>query len=272
MNLTPEVKELLVSALEKNKSTSFELDKETISDNDSPTELEYLHVYNISKNAAGDYVIFLRETQGTYSMETPSDLFLSEAGIQTKDQMFLRKMTVKPGIHKLVISKDFSIIMYLIDPITLLRNEIAPDKAINCNYVLLTHLKLPGDLELKLQPIFFFNAIQKLYDDKTIGMVTEGYFQTSSGANFTNKTKFKDTDLRDDPFQMGGQKAEFGKLNFSKLRISWDNSNVPRIFLNGSSDMFANPNKSLPFFRATFCPSDSKHASFIGPIFEHADW
>lgn len=256
-------------------STEFSIEKETIFDNESTdTTTEYLNIINISKNTEGDFIIFMKETIGTYSLVTPSDLFLSEAGKQTREQLFLKKRTIKPGIHKLVVTKDLGCIIYLIDPNTLNRNETSADKAAMCNYILLKFLKKSDQIaEFALKPVYFFEAIQKLWDDKNVGIATEGYFQTSAGANFASSSKTKGSDLRDDPFQLGGQEADPGKLNFSKLRITWDSSNLPRIFLNGSSEMFTTPKQSLPFVKTTFIPDNAgKPCDFLDKVFEYATW
>ncbi len=240
--------------------------------NQDAGDLAYLHVTHHAKDKKGNFIFFLRETIGDYSYETPAESFLTEAGIQIKNSLLLKKQTIIPGIHKVIFSADFKYRISLIDPSTLVRNETAADKAINCIAHVLKYLDTGIEAATNSKPVYFFKAIQKLYDDPTIGFVTEGYFATSSGSNFNSKTKTWDSDLRKDPFQKGGESADKGNLSFTKIRIAWDESNLPRIFLNGSSDMFNKADKSLPFVKITFDFHQPMQINFLEKVLQNADW
>lgn len=236
--------------------------------------MEGLILKSVRKDSDGNLVFLLYETISTFSYETPDPQFLSSAGQQLISYLILKKRTIISSFHKIILSKDNDMRVMLIDPSTLLRNETAAEKAMSCIRLIssLYNGVIPIAKE-KIKTVFFFSAIQQLYNDNNVGTVTEGYFSTSTGSMFTNNSKGRNSDLRTDPFQQGGEQADPGQLSFTKIRIEWPSLlGYPRAYLNGSSEMFFKPNKSLSDIRVTFSTENGGKAQFLEPILRYATW
>lgn len=121
--------------------------------------------------------------------------------------------------------------------------------------------------------IAFFEAIQKMYDDESLGEVIGGCFYTSSSSRYMNYSKGTGSDLRKDPFQMGGQQADKSQLKFIRINIQWSNSSgCPEIALVGNSEMFSNPQKSLHSIDVTFSCENGGSAGFLEKPLSYGEW
>ena len=125
----------------------------------------------------------------------------------------------------------------------------------------------------KYKPVTFFSAIQKIYEDPSIGRIEQGYFHTSSGSRFANSSKGSGVDLRRDPFQLGGQLASQEIPRFVKLEVVWPKvDGVPLVNLKGGAEMFNEPEKNLVSCEVRFSTNWEKPCDFLVPVLHNAYW
>lgn len=272
LNLQDDTKKTTEEAFASLSSDDWQIEKGMIESSTNPeTSLTGLTALSYKRDSNGNHSFLLYESIGTFAYESASPTLLSDAGKVFQDQIMLKRRTVTPGIHRIIFSSDLKYRIILIDPSPLIRIDTPSERALYCLGKVNEAYKIPLMPSEFSKSVFFFTAIQKLYEDTTVGTITEGCFSTSTGSVFNNNSKGRNTDLRTDPFQKGGAIADKGNLNFTKLRVEWNHDGVPRAFLNGSSDMFFKPEKSLPFIRVTF-PTNTDDLSFLNKVFEYADW
>ena len=239
--------------------------------NDDSLEIEATPLCILSAQKNQNYLSFIfHESCKSFSQETPSSDLLSEAGKQLKNQLSLKKATLIKGFHKLIIIDSF--VVFLIDQTVLSQpeeKETAADKArLMATLIASRNVTLPEKRDF----VYFFPAIEKLYEDREAGEVSSGYFTTSSGTKFNARQKLG-VDLRVDPFQKGGIEAEPTSLSFTKLGLRWpDISGIPTCFLNGSGEMFNNQDKSLPSIEISFSTKEDGQANFLHEVLNYAKW
>lgn len=261
-----------LKALTEIKLQELNLEKSVLMNLDSLEGTEGLKVVSCSRGDDG-FSLLLSETIATFSYEQLPKSFLTEAANLFADSVFIKKRKIVRGYHRVIFSPDNTMRIYLIDPAVLVRNETAVEKAFAVSKVVYSTLGLDFPESDKRKSVYFFSSIKSLYHDPAEGVVTSGYFSTSAGSNFINYNAGRGIDLRKDPFQKGGEKAEPLSVNFSKLTVAWmDIDGGPTASLNGTSEMFEKIPTSLPDFRTTFSTLQGGSATYLKKVFEYATW
>jgi hypothetical protein len=249
------------------------LDSASILHDESPEAQESpLEVIGAVGGQGNDIALVLRESISTFSFETPDDSLLSEAGRQFKNNMKVKKRTVVTGYHKVIIDADRKLRIFLIDPITLVK-ESPGDKALAVLQAV-SRFGVKADFCPPMTSrVAFFQAIDALYKDNDLaaGQVWGGYFYTSAGTRFLNNSRGSGTDLRKDPFQMGGIQASPQSPVFIKLEVGWPDVGAS-VDLNGTGDMLNNPQTSLTWIEVTFSTINGGNAAFLAKVLDYAYW
>lgn len=226
----------------------------------------------IGKTQTADYVSLLFcESIVFYKNEVPSDHFFTSAGLQIKSQFLIKKQVEIKGYHKLIFDKKSKTIIILIDDQLLQRNETSVDKLMSIK-AHLNNFFFKTKNYLESSYVYFFNSIQELYRDKSVGEVWGGYFLTSSSTSYIPGSRGRG-DLRIDSFQKGGEKADQQQPQFSKLHIGWPNiDGTPEIYLNGNGEMFASPDTRLSSALVTFSTDLNSPSTFLREVLKYANW
>ena len=128
-------------------------------------------------------VILFHESCEEFTTEQADERFLSEAGIQVKGNLFLKKKSIIHGFHKAIITN--SSVIFIVDDSVLSKNETPADKVDSMIKIMEKNLSIT----IRKKFTYFFPAIKKLYHDKTVGEIHKGYFTTSSGTQYFKQTR-----------------------------------------------------------------------------------
>jgi hypothetical protein len=238
------------------------LDEDTLEGVSSPSR-----IVKVFQGANGIKQILLEETEVTIYYGQPKLELLSDVGKEFVNSMKMQKRLMVTGFHKVIFDPVSKVRITLVDPVTLKNQETPTDKAKTILNYLDSRI---GKSAEKPKAMAFFSAIQKIYDDSSVGRVIGGYFYTKTGSRFINSSKGAGTDLRSDPFQKGGESTSEGKPNFVKLEIEWPKlPGFPLVSLQGSSEMFEAPEHSLRWFDTTFSTAVGAGAEHLAEVFHH---
>ena len=258
---------------ELNELSWYVESSELLNDESPEADTQPLTIAHIKKSENNAIIFILHEKVPMFSYVSPDDSLLSDAGRQFKSQIRLKKRTVVTGVHKVVFSSAAELQVCLIDPSSIVQNETAADKAAAIHRVIFAKLGFHRDRVVSPKWISFFPAIRKLYEDKTAGEICGGYFYTSTGSRFLNNSRGTGCDLREDPFQQGGEKASPESIDFVKLDVVWsDEPGEARVGLHGSSEMFEHSESSLPWIEVIFSADNGGSASFLKKVLDYANW
>jgi len=244
------------------------IDNESLDASTSP-----MRVVAHKKSADGVMSFLLQESVEDFFYGSPPEALLSEAGKQLQNNMKLLKRIIITGFHKIIINAAFDLRVILIDSGTLVGKETPSDKAVVAINALKSILSNPSKFEEKKTRVAFFPAVQKIYEDGTVGQVVGGYFHTSSGAKYAPMSKGSGSDLRKDPFQQGGEQASTEPINFIRLEVEFSQEpGKPSLNLNGSSDMFDRPEVSLQSIEVLFSTKNGGSAEFLKTPITYGRW
>lgn len=244
------------------------LDEESYEAQEVPVRLS-----NVTTDGEGNFHLIFSETIAGYYYTNPDEQLLSAAGKTFQNFLKLKKRVLMTGFHKMIISRDGSMRVFLIDPRTMQQSETPSDKFISL-LVSMFGGALPTNHNLfKYKKVSFFNAIQKLYEDDSVGAVRGGYFFTATGSRFINDSTGTAVDLRHEPFQQGGQQATADAPLFIKLHLNWPNEpSETLVRLNGSGDMVEVPETSLHYFETVFSTKSGGNSDFLKKVLEYGVW
>ena len=230
-----------------------------------------MSVVSQRKNANGVMSFLLYESIVSFYNEIPSEGLLSDEGRKHQSSMRFKKRVVVPGFHKIIISPDYKLRIFLIDSF-LVGEDSALSKTLIANNTINKFLKSSSTLQEKKR-VAFFPAIKRIYDDAEVGQVIGGCFYTSSGARYVPKSKGTGSDIRHDPFQKGGERASEESLSFTKIEVEFpEDTGKPTISLYGSPDMLERPDDSLHEMEVVFSTRSNNYAKFLKKPLEYGGW
>ncbi len=264
-----------VKSFESFKAATSDLEvnqKSFLNDDSADGSDSAMKVVSFQKTTEGSFVFILHEAIETFSYTSLPETFLTETGKNFIHDMRWKKRVIKNGFHKVILDKNKSLRIFLIDSNSIASDESAVDKVLLANNALKNFLGC-SNCEDKYHRVAFFPAIQKIYDDTVLGEVVGGCFYTSSSSRYMNYSKGTGSDLRKDPFQMGGQKADKSALKFIRIAVQWSASRgVPEISLVGNAEMFSIPEKSLHAVEVLFSCENGGMSDFLEKPLSYGEW
>ncbi|MDN3577073.1 hypothetical protein QWZ03_09880 [Chitinimonas viridis] len=138
--------------------------------------------------------------------------------------------------------------------------------------VALDHLLMvpnnPSSLPL---PVNFFPAIRSMYNAESEGIVVELGFTTETGSAKHEKMRRQGSDLRDEPFHVGGSAAIQGALTPFRIAIRWSAEHgVPgEVILPGSIRQLGNPMPRLDYLILKNAHSEAVTRACIDRVVRH---
>jgi len=248
----------------------LKIEPEIFLDDDS-IDAQAIPLRTIYKRTTPDLSILLFfEGVETFSSSQPSDNLLSQEGLKLKNQIRVKKKVISYGFHRVVIDTKNKLLIALLDVNTLDKKEDPSDKFYSLINLLRHKLGITNFMD-KLNLLGFFPSLDKLFNDKSVGIVKEVYLHTSAGARSLNTTKVVESDVRDDVFLKGGIEAEEQEIAITKLNLSWPNiEGTPELKLKGDFIMFENPKEALFWSEVLFSAKSAGQADFLIKPLEYA--
>lgn len=253
-------------------SSPLTVDKEHIFRNEDQEAEEESYSVNGTSTNNDIFCYLIHEKIQVFESEEPPKEFLSEAGQAVKSQMRLKKRYIMPLCHRVIFDTKNKLRIILVDSRSLRVSENPTDKAKS-----LTRFLESFTWKLKSHPdwkaLKFFQSIAEIYSDQNVGEVTGGYFYTTSGSRYLNTSLGSAVDLRQEPFQLGGQGAVGGIPEFIKIDVCWPEVlGVPRVWIHGSSEMRDYPEKALGSIKVDFSTLKDGEADFLREVINKGNW